>query len=80
MKEATGELNVTVVVVIIVALLSFFFFSIIWPNIKVNFRKNTACDEAICVCLNKDSRGMCIEHECHVKGKPNEKITCAWKG
>ena len=38
MKEATGELNMTLIVVVIVALLSFFFFSVIWPNIKGGFR------------------------------------------
>ena len=39
MKEASGELNLTVIVVVIVALLAFFFFSIIWPRIDGNFKQ-----------------------------------------
>ena len=80
MKEATGELNLTVIVVIIVALLSFFFFTILWPSIRNNFAKNTRCDEAICpkkgatphdgevLCTYRDSNGAVHD------------ITCAWKG
>lgn len=80
MKEASGELNLTVVVVIIVALLSLFFFSILWPSIRNNFAKETRCDEAICpkkgttpengvaTCTYRDSNGTLHD------------ITCAWKG
>ncbi len=80
MKEATSELNLTVIVVIIVALLSLFFFTILWPTIKNNFAKETKCDEAICpkegetpqngevTCTYRDKNGT--EHD----------ITCAWKG
>lgn len=87
MKEATGELNLTVVVVIIVALLSLFFFSILWPTIKGNFAKETKCDEAICLCPSKDFNGKCIIPEggqvtCTYKDKNGTEhdITCAWKG
>ena len=80
MKEATGELNVTVVVAIIVAVLSSFFFSIIWPNIRTYVNNNVRCDDAICTCLDGVVSGVCKNYECHVKGKPNEKIKCAWKG
>ncbi len=80
MKEATGELNLTVIVVIIVALLSLFFFSVLWPTIQSNFAQNTRCDEAICpkegtipqngeaTCTYRDSNGTLHD------------ITCAWKG
>lgn len=84
MKEATGELNLTVIVVIIVALLSFFFFSIVWPNIRTNFRHTTNCDDAICPCPSYDSEGKCnytgTTVECYVKGNKNQKIICSWKG
>ena len=84
MKEATGELNLTVIVVIIVAVLSFFFFSVLWPNIRANLRHNVNCDEAICPCPSRDNEGKCnytgATVECHVKGNPNQKITCSWKG
>ncbi len=85
MKEATGELNVTVIVVTIVAVLSLFFFTIIWPKIQGNFRHNASCNNAICPCPARDSNGLCVipEHgtvECYVKGHPEEKIMCTWKG
>lgn len=80
MKEATSDLNLTVVVVIIVAMLSLFFFSVIWPKIHGNFSDNTKCSEAICPkpwttpqdglaeCYYRDSKG--VAHD----------ITCTWKG
>ena len=87
MKEATGELNVTVIVVIIVALLSFFFFGIIWPAINANYEYNTKCDEAICLCPDRDSNGKCLipsggTVECYYKDNNGNRhnITCAWKG
>lgn len=85
MKEATGELNMTVIVVIIVALLSFFFFSILWPSIKANFRHSTNCDDAICTCPEEYVvNGKCTYKgstvECYVKGNKDQKITCSWKG
>ncbi len=84
MKEASGELNLTVIVVVIVALLAFFFFSIIWPRIDSNFKQNTSCDMAICICESKDSNGRCTipageVMECHIKGS-DKTIMCPWKG
>ncbi len=88
MKEATGELNITVIVVIIVAMLSFFFFTVIWPNIRTNFQKNTNCDIAICECPDKnESNGKCNTTAgtvvtCYYKDKNGNKqdIPCVWKG
>ncbi len=85
MKEAVGELNITVIVVVSVALLAFFFFSVLWPSINSNFKHNTNCDDAICVCDDRGENGKCLLKagsaiECHVKGNENEKITCPWKG
>lgn len=80
MKEATSELNLTVIVVIIVALLSLFFFSILWPSIQSNFSKNTKCDEAICPkegTTPKDGEVTCTYRN---KNGEEEDITCAWKG
>ena len=34
MKEATGELNMTVVTVVAIAAVGAFFYAIIWPSIK----------------------------------------------
>ena len=40
MKEATGELNGTLIVVIAIAALSAFFFTVIWPLIRQNLVNN----------------------------------------
>jgi len=48
MKEATGELNMTVFVIIVVAILAAFFFTIIWPMIRNNMARTTKCSDAIC--------------------------------
>lgn len=87
MKEASGELNLTVIVVIIVAMLSLFFFSFVWPSIQNNFDRNTKCDEAICPCPGRDNDGNCIIPEsgqvtCTYRDKNGTEhdITCAWKG
>lgn len=48
MKEATGELNATVIVVITIGILSTFFFTIIWPKLRNNLNSNTKCADAIC--------------------------------
>ena len=85
MKEATGELNLTVIVVLLIAILSTFFFSFIWPRIKSGFRHNTRCDDAICVCPPEYMvDGKCTYKgttvECYFKDDTSKKITCAWKG
>ena len=47
MKEATGELNMTVVTVVAIAAVGAFFYAIIWPAIKSNLLANTYCASAI---------------------------------
>lgn len=46
MKEATGELNMTVVTIVAIAALMAFFYLIIWPNLKSSMALNTACNSA----------------------------------
>lgn len=41
MKEATGELNMTVVTVVAIAAVGAFFYAFIWPNIQAGLMKNT---------------------------------------
>jgi len=76
MKEATGELNATVIVVIIVATLVAFFYTIIWPAIKNNMNQNIACGKAICG-KEPNPDGMTVD--CHLPGE-NDTFTCIWKG
>jgi hypothetical protein len=47
MKEATGELNMTVVTVVAVAAVGAFFYLVIWPGIKANIQANTYCSSAV---------------------------------
>lgn len=78
MKEATGELNATVIVVIIVAMLVAFFYFTIWPVIENNMNENTRCSEAICSGCD-DPDGNCHTVTCHLPGE-NVPFECAWKG
>lgn len=85
MKQAMGEANMTIVVVLIIAVLSALFFSFIWPEIKTQFRHDTRCDDAICVCPPEYMiDGKCTYTgetvECYFKDDNSKKITCTWKG
>ena len=82
MKEATGELNMTVVIVIAVAILAAFFYTVIWPLISDNFNRNSKCSEAICACANNAK--TCEMATCYVVDENGNKIgndfQCPWKG
>lgn len=43
MKEATGELNMTVITVVAIAAVGLLFTVFVWPNIQANLTLNTAC-------------------------------------
>ena len=55
MKEATGELNMTVVTVVAIAAVAAFFYAVIWPSIKGNLLAQTHCASAI-QCTNCDEK------------------------
>ena len=44
MKEATGELNMTVVTIVAVAALLAFFYLVIWPNLQAGMALSSACN------------------------------------
>ncbi len=78
MKEATGELNLSVVIITAVGILSAVFFSLIWPNLKANFDKKSKCDKAICEpCTSGHS---CKQVSCYLKGDEGAKFNCPYKG
>ena len=62
MKEATGELNITVITVVAIAAIAAFFYAFIWPTIKNNMNRETLCSAAyscnkertVCLALDKD--------------------------
>ena len=45
MKEATGELNMTVITVVAIAAVGLLFTVFVWPNIQSNLALNTACSQ-----------------------------------
>ena len=45
MKEATGELNMTVVTVVAIAAVGAFFYAFVWPGIKTSIARST-CENA----------------------------------
>ena len=75
MKEATGELNATLIVVITVGLLSTFFFTVIWPILKGNLNSNTKCSDAVCEKCPKGT--ICKTVRCTYKDQTFE---CPYKG
>ncbi len=46
MKEATGELNVTVITVVAIAAVAAFFYAFIWPAIQNSLMSATGCSNA----------------------------------
>ena len=48
MKEATGELNMTVVTVVAIAAVAAFFYAFVWPSVKTSIQSATKCSSAIC--------------------------------
>ena len=45
MKEATGELNMTVITVVAIAAVAAFFYAFVWPSIKVSVMNNQCVAE-----------------------------------
>ena len=74
MKEATGELANLLVVTVSVAILVAFFYFTVWPIIDNNFKKQTACDKAVCEGKDADKDGYvnCVldgaSFRCRYKG------------
>ena len=83
MKEATGELNLTVIVVMAVAILVAFFYYTIWPSLNNNFKANSSCSKAVCENPCKTGKNTCEDVigkmvDCELND--GTKIQCPWKG
>lgn len=80
MKEASGELNLTVVVVMAVAALMAFFYTLIWPMLRNNLSANTKCQAAVCEkCDTSANPNGCATVTCWYKDK-TKPFECVWKG
>ena len=84
MKEATGELNTTLIVVTAVGALAAFFFGVLWPNLKNNYDSNTKCDAAVCGykdCENVEPTEVGPNGDGSIRCCYNKTtITCPYKG
>lgn len=81
MKEATQDLNMTMVVVISVGVLLTFFFYFLWPILNANFTVKSQCSKAACDCSNRvvvDGIEYC--QGCVVDGVEYEDMRCLYKG
>lgn len=76
MREATGDLNLTVIVVVAVAGLMAFFSMTLWPMIKSGIQKDANCSDAICTKGTEDKGTI----ECYMKKYPTNKFRCPYKG
>ena len=62
MKEATGELNMTVVTVVAIAAIGAFFYAFIWPSIKNSITSSVNCNQANCdqsSCTTSNGKTTC---------------------
>ncbi len=57
MREATGELNITLVIVTLVGALVVFFYAVIWPRIDNDQTYQMKCSRATCK-TDIDADGM----------------------
>ena len=72
MKEATGELNMTVVTVVAIAAIAAFFYAFVWPSIKNSINSSTKCSSAICPATCTSGVCQCTYYE----GSSSEKVNC----
>ena len=70
MKEATGELNMTVITVVAIAAVAAFFYAFVWPAIQTNLQLTTACNAAGSGKYEDTDNGIsCGNGVCTVNGK-----------
>ena len=75
MKEATGELNMTVITVVAIAAVGLLFTVFVWPNIQSNLALNTACSQvdnhgkyvSADVSSGQDGYISCNNYTCHAR-------------
>ena len=72
MKEATGELNMTVITIVAIAAIAGFFAVVIYPGIKKNIEQTTMCASAACPASCNDTTCKCK----YTDGNTEKEITC----
>ncbi len=79
MKEATGELNMTVVVVVAVGVLAAFFYTTIWPMISNNLDSKSKCNAAVCKRDGNSNMATCALYDQNGR-QQGSSFKCVWKG
>lgn len=75
MKEATGELNMTVITVVAIAAVGLLFTVFVWPNIQANLTLSQACSSvdingnydsvaAGVAAAGEDGAVQCVAYQC----------------
>ena len=64
MKEATGELNMTVVTVVAIAAVAAFFYAFVWPGIRNQIQAATYCNMANCTGEDNTNCTACKNDDC----------------
>lgn len=79
MKEASGEMNATIIVVMLISVMATFFFFVLWPSINNTISRNMKCSDAMCDGDTVDGNGFA---ECVYIDKKGVRhnLTCVWKG
>ena len=72
MKEATGELNMTVITVVAIAAVAAFFYAFVWPQIQASLALTTACNSV-------DSKGNYDGQKGTDKSAACKSYTCSIK-
>ncbi len=67
MKEATGELNITVITIIAIAAVAGLFYAFVWPSIKHSLNANTCKSFGADYAYNK-SLQQCCKDEANAGG------------
>ena len=75
MKEATGELNLTVITIVAIAAIAALFYIFVWPSISNSIKLNTACSDPYqyeganahdgVSCTNNNNQWSCNNRPCN---------------
>lgn len=80
MKEATGELNMTVITVVAIAAVAAFFYAFVWPSVRSSITSATNCANATCdqtSCTTSGSKTVCSS--CSTLDNPTETFSCSYE-
>lgn len=83
MREATGELNMTVVTVVAIAAVAAFFYAFVWPAVKNNITQQTYCSNAVCGTCTEDDNGKRTCTNCEYidnNGETHSDLKCTFSG